>query len=87
MSLTLSWMSVRDFQLLAAVPVRLTPCPTGFLTFKVISPWAYVVIGKGYENPWGTGQGYAWVRVGVSFFDPWQTLTLGVSSWVGRGFG
>ena len=46
-----------------------------------------LVIGKGYENPWGMGQGYVWVRVGVSFFDPWQTLTLGVGWRVGRGFG
>ena len=49
--------------------------------------WENIVIGKGYKNPWGTGQGYAWVRVGVSFFNPWQTLTLGAGPWVGRGFG
>ena len=55
--------------------------------------WSWwLVIGKGYANPWGTGQGYAWVRVGVSFFRPlanpypgrgfagWQGFWLGVLS-------
>ena len=32
---------------------------------------------QGLKNPHGFWVGYAGVRVGVSFFNPWQTLTPG----------
>ena len=32
---------------------------------------------QGFKNPHGFWVGYAGVRVGVSFFNPWQTLTPG----------
>ena len=46
----------------------------------------YIVIGKGYENPWGTGQEYAWVRVGVSFFRPLANPYPGRGSMGRQGF-
>jgi hypothetical protein len=32
---------------------------------------------QGFKNPHGFWVGYTGVRVGVSFFNPWQTLTPG----------